>query len=413
MPRFSHFALALVLATALSLPTQAQRYDQYARAAVPSAQVLGMGDAGVAFAGPETAFFYNPAHFARLGIAKPRVEILGVHGELNSKFFDDISFVTDRVSPALDEGIEYPLTPENQALFEDALAQGRRPTVGQAAALLPSVMVNLGSYGLGLGVFGHNTTRYGFQDNGTGIPVLDLFSQLDAIVALSGAAAVPSTNLSVGVTGKYVQRYVGYKNKSFLYIDPDSEQLHIVNGSTVAFDLGLQYTDAVATLPGSLDFGLAVYDLVGGNFSYDLYESIDLTGSGEEGGRDAEIGDIIAAFEGRDGEPTVRVGAAYRHPGIPSLPVLGDLGVALDYVSRSTSESEQPLLSKFRLGGQATVAGVLALRLGVSQGYPTFGTGIQTPFFRMDYVFYGVEDGRLPGQLERYNHLVQIRFGLF
>lgn len=406
-----HLALTFALAVVLSLPVHAQRYDQYARAAVPSSQVLGMGDAGVAFAGPETAFFYNPAHFARLGLVKPRIEILGVHGELNSKFFDDLSFLNDRVSPALEDGIDLPLTAENRELFTDALAQGRRPTVGQAAALLPSVMVGIGPYAVGAGIFGHNTTRYRFEDNGTGIPVLDLFSQLDAIVALSGAAAIPTTNLSVGLTGKYVQRYVGYKNKDFLAIDPDNEQLYIVNGSTVTFDLGLQYTDAVATLPGSLDFGMAFYDLVGGNFSYDLYESIDLTGGGEVDER--EVQSIIDAFEGRDGEPTFRIGAAYRHPVIPSLPVLGDLGVALDYVSRSTSESEQPFLSKFRLGGQATVAGILALRLGVSQGYPTFGTGVQTPFFRLDYVFYGVEDGRLPGQLERYNHLVQVRFGLF
>ncbi len=405
-------ALTLALAVVLSLPVHAQRYDQYARAAVPSSQVLGMGDAGVAFSGPETAFFYNPAHMASTGLLKPRIEILGIQGELNSKFFDDLSFLNDRVSPALDEGIDVPLTQENRDLFTDALAQGRRPTVGQAAALLPSVMVGIGNYAVGAGVFGHNTTRYRFEDNGTGIPVLDLFTQLDAIAAISGAAAIPTTNLSVGLTGKYVQRYIGSKNKDFLAIDPDNEQLYFVNGSTVSFDLGLQYTDAVATLPGSLDFGLAVYDLVGGNFTYDLYRALDLTG-GEAETDEREVQSIIDSFEGRDGEPTFRVGAAYRHSVIPSLPVLGDLGVALDYVSRSTSESEQPFLSKFRLGGQATVAGILALRLGISQGYPTFGTGIQTPFFRMDYVFYGVEDGRLPGQLERYNHLVQIRFGLF
>ncbi|MEM1042460.1 MAG: hypothetical protein AAGI91_07500 [Bacteroidota bacterium] len=404
--------LTLVLAAVLSLPAQAQRYDQYARAAVPSSQVLGMGDAGVAFSGPETAFFYNPAHLASAGLAKPRIDILGVQGELNSKFFDDLSFVTDRVSPALDDGIDVPLTEENRALFTDALAQGRRPTVGQAAALLPSVMVGFGNYAVGAGLFAHNTTRYRFEDNGTGIPVLDLFSQSDAIVALSGAAAVPTTNLSVGITGKYVRRYIGYKNKDFLAIDPDNEQLYFVNGSTVTFDLGLQYTDAVATLPGSLDFGLAVYDLVGGNFSYDLFRALDLTG-GDAATDDAEVQNILSVLDGRDGEPAVRLGAAYRHPAIPSLPVLGDLGVALDYLSRSTSEVQQPFLSKFRLGGQATVAGLLALRLGISQGYPTFGTGIHTSFFRLDYVFYGVEDGRLPGQLERYNHLVQVRFGLF
>lgn len=404
-------SFALILVAALGLPAQAQRYEQYARTLVPSSQVLAMGGAGVAFAGPETAFFYNPAHFAQLGIIRPRIEILGARGELSTKFFDDLDFFRDRVEPAFEEGIDLPLTQESRELFQDALAQGQRPTVGQAAVLLPSVMVALGPYGVGAGVFGHNTTQYRFEDNGSGIPIFDVFSQLDAMAVVAGGGTIPNTNLSVGLAGKYAQRYIGYKNEDFLSIDPDDEQIYIINGSTVSFDLGLHYTDAVRTLPGSLDFGLAVYDVVGGGFTYDLYESIDLTGGGEEDAE--EIADILADFEDRDGTPTFRVGTSYWVPTLATLPILSDLGAALDYVSLNTSESSQPFLSKFRLGGQAKVAGIVALRAGISQGYPTFGTGIETPFFRLDYVFYGVEDGRLPGQLERYNHLVQVRFGLF
>ena len=411
MPSVLRLSLLLLLLGALSSPAQAQRYGQYARATVESAQVLGMGGSGIALAGPETAFFYNPAHFASADLLRTRVEIFGARAELNTKFFSDLSFYTDRVQPALEDGFAFPLSQEDRELFADALAQGRRPTVGQAAALLPSVMVGLGPYGVGGGVFAHNTTRYHFEDTGSGIPVLDLFSQLDAIVAIGGGGKIPGSNLSAGLTGKYVRRYIASKHKDFLAIDPDDEQLYVISGSTVAFDLGLQYEDAVASLPGSLDFGLAVYDLVGGGFDYGLYDSINLTGSGVEDER--EVGRVLAAFEDRDGTPSFRLGAAYRVPAFASLSGLQDLGVALDYVSENTSESSQPFLSKFRLGGQATVAGVLALRAGISQGYPTVGAGIETRFFQLGYVFYGVEDGRLPGQLERYNHLVQVRFGLF
>ena len=404
-------ALALLIAGFSALPAQAQRYGQYARAHVESVRVLGMGGSGVALDGPETAFFYNPAHFASVGLLRPRVEILGVRAQLNTKFFSDLAFFRDRVQPALEDGFSFPLTQEDRELFEDALVQGRRPTVGQAAAMLPSVMLGVGPYGLGGGVFAQNTTRYRFEDTGTGVPVLDLFSQLDAIVALGGGGRVPGSNLSAGLTGKYVRRYIGYKNKDFLAIDPDAEQVYIVSGSTIAFDLGLQYEDAVASLPGSLDLGLAVYDLVGGGFDYGYYDAIDLTGGGEEDAREVER--ILEAFEDRDGSPSFRVGAAYRVPALAALGGLQNVSVALDYVSRSTSESSQPFLSKFRLGAEARVAGLVALRAGVSQGYPTIGAGLHTPFFRLDYVFYGVEDGRLPGQLERYNHLLQLRFGLF
>ncbi len=405
----------LALAVLLCLPAQAQRYEQYARATVASSQVLGMGGAGVAYAGPETAFFYNPAHFARLGTVGPRIQILGAQGSLNSKFFGDLDFVRDRVVPELEDGIgDGPNglpTSEEFDFFEEALDQGRRPTVGRAALLLPSVMMNIGPYGFGAGIFGRSTTRYRFENTGGGIPLLDLFSQNDAMVLLSGAAQIPTTNLSAGLTGKYVRRYIGYKNEDLLAINPDGEQLYVINGQTVSFDLGLQYTDAVATLPGSLDFGLAVYDLVGGGFEYEHFDSVALTGEGTDDER--EIADILNDFTDRDGSPSFRLGASYRQTGIPSLPALGELGVALDYLSTSTSESDQPFLSKFRLGGQAMVLNLLAVRAGISQGYPTVGAGVHTRFFRLDYAFYGVEDGRLPGQLERYNHLIRMQFGLF
>ena len=403
--------LLLTLALVLALPTQAQRYEQYARTIVPSSQVLAMGGAGVAFAGPETAFFYNPAHFAQLGIVRPRIEILGVRGELSTKFFDDLNFFRDRVEPAFDEGVELPLSAENRELFQDAFDRGRRPTVGRAAVLLPSVMLALGPYGVGAGVFASNTSQYRYEDNGSGIPIFDLFSQLDAMAVIAGGGTIPNTNLSVGLAGKYARRYIGYKNEDFLAIDPDNEKIYVISGSTVSFDVGLQYTDAVRTLPGSLDFGLAVYDVVGGSFNYDLNSSIDLSGEGADDLQEVE--QVLADFEDRDGTPTFRVGTSYWVPTIATFPILTDLGAALDYVSTNTSESSQPFLSKIRIGGQALVANVVAVRAGISQGYPTFGTGIVTPFFRLDYVFYGIEDGRLPGQVERYNHLLQVRFGLF
>ena len=60
----------------------------------------------------------------------------------------------------------------------------------------------------------------------------------------------------------------------------------------------------------------------------------------------------------------------------------------------------------------ARLAGVLAVRAGLSQGMPSAGIGIVTRAFRLEYATYGVEDGRLLGQLRRRNHVVQLRFGL-
>ena len=105
---------------------------------------------------------------------------------------------------------------------------------------------------------------------------------------------------------------------------------------------------------------------------------------------------------------TTAPATAYRAPALASLGAVQDFSVALDYVSTSTSESDQPFLSKFRLGAQAKLAGIVALRAGVSQGYPTLGAGVHTRFFRLDYVLYGVEDGRTLGQVTAHGVLSRL-----
>lgn len=406
----SRLLLLLGLAVLLGAPAQAQRYAQYSRAADVAPSMLGRGDAGVALADASTAFFYNPAHLARLGLGRPRVTFVGARVEASTKLFSDLDFFRNDVQPALEAGIDWPPDRETRDLFERALAQGRRPTVAAAGIALPSVMMSAGPYAVGAGLFATNVTRYRFDDDGSGIPILDLFSQIDAGLVASGAAQVPGTRLAAGLTGRYARRYLAHKDKDFLAIDPNGEQLYVLRGSTVAFDLGLHYADLLPATPGRLDLGLAVYDLVGGGFDYALDGGIDFTGGGAVD--DREVDYLLEAFEGRDGAASFRVGAAYHLPQLLALGPVHDLAVALDYVSTSTSESEQPFLSKLRLGTQAAV-GPVALRLGLSQGYPTLGAGLDLRFVQLDYALYGIEDGRLPGQLHRYNHLVQVRFGLF
>jgi hypothetical protein len=59
------------------------------------------------------------------------------------------------------------------------------------------------------------------------------------------------------------------------------------------------------------------------------------------------------------------------------------------------------------------VGTTLALRTGLNQGYSSFGAGIQLPFARVDYAYYGSELGRLPGQSPSFHHRVQLSIGSF
>jgi len=407
MPLPRLFALAALCAL-LAAPAEAQRFTQHARAAVEAPQVLARGGAGVAFASPEAALFYNPAQLAHLSMSRPRVELLSVQGGASTKLFGDVGFIRDEVAPAIERGFESPLSDEDRALFERALDRGGRPTVGRAAVTLPQVTFRAGGIGISAGAFAANTTRYQFEDLGGGVPLLDLFSQADLIGAVGMGARLPESPLAVGVTGRYARRFIGYKHKDLLAMSPETEQLYVIGGQTVAFDLGFHAEDVSPELPGRLDVGFAVYDLIGGGFTYALERTVELTG--EPRSADPELERVLAAFEERDGARSFRAGAAY-HLGAVG-PLRGAV-VAVDYLSASTSESAQPALSKLRLGAEARLAGFLALRGGLGQGYPAAGVGIETRFARIDYGFFGEEDGRLPGQLERFSHLLQVRIGLF
>lgn len=409
-PLLPRLALLLALAAGLAAPASAQRYAQYGRAADVAPEMLGRGDAGVALPGASTAFFYNPAHLARLELARPRVTFAGARAEASAKLFSDYAFFRDEVRPALEAGFAWPLDRETRELFSRALEQGRRPTVAAAGLALPSVMMSAGPYSLGGGLFATNTTRYRFEDDGAGIPVLDLFSQIDAGAVAAAATTLPGSNLAVGLTGRFARRYVAHKEKDFLAIDPEREQLYVLSNASVAFDLGLHYADLLPATPGRLDLGLAVYDLVGGASGYELERSLRFTGEGAVDER--EVGRLAEVLEGRDGRASFRAGAAYHLPRLLALGPVRELSLALDYASASTSESAQPFLSKFRLGAQAA-AGPATLRLGLSQGYPSLGLGLELPFAQLHYALYGTEDGRLPGQLGHYSHLLQLRFGLF
>lgn len=401
------FLLALSLAVLLSAPAAAQRFPQHARAAVEAPQLLARGGAGVALPSAETALFYNPAHLARPDLRPFTLTVLAVQGGANPKLLGDVRFLLDEVVPAVERGFQTPLSDEDRALFDRALERGARPTVGRAAVTLPQLTLRAGGVGLGAGVFATNTTRYRFEDLGGGIPLLDLFAQADLIGAAAVGAALPNTPVAVGTTARYARRVIGYKHKDLLAMDPDREHLHLIGGQTLAFDVGLHATDVAPELPGRLDVGLALYDVLGGGFTYALERSIRLGGNGAPD--EAEIARVLEAFEARDGRTSFRLGAAYR------LEILGPLArvaLAADYVSTSSSESAQPALAKLRLGAEGTLGGLLALRAGIGQGYPSVGLGLRLPGVRLDYALFGEEDGRLPGQLPRYSHVMQVRVGL-
>ena len=405
----------LTLLLLLALPVSAQGFgalQQDARPHVPSLDARAMGGAVAAVSSAETAFFYNPAHLARV---RDRLRFtvvgagLGISNDVGTKY----RFWRDELDPAIEEGLDEIRTEDYDrliALYGEALDLGRQQSVAVATAYGPSVQLGVGTdQAVGAGLFATNAARLQFIDTGVGIPQLDLYNQLDVIVPVTVATQVPTTPLAVGITASYTHRHLAAKSALLDELDPDNEHLYVLKGSALAVDLGVHAQDV---LPG-LDLGGAVYSLIGGGFDYRYTRRIGLTGN--EGVDDeAEIAALEERFNGRSASPSFRIGAAYRVP-VPSLSsvMLNGVTIASDYVSASTSEFDQPVGAHLRLGVNVEVGPVLAVRTGISQGYPSAGATLTLPGARLDYAFFGIEDGRTMGQLGRYNHRLVLRFGMF
>ena len=413
--RFHRLFFVLLLVSPFAA-TDAQNFgalQQDARPHVSGLQVRAMGGAVAAVPGAETAFFYNPAHLARLDLSKPKITFIGAGASLSNEIFAEYRFVRDELNPAIDEGLDVIRIQDYDRLvelYERALELGRSQTAATLTAYGPSVQMSISdNESFGVGLFGTNAFRMQFTDTGVGVPRLDAFDQLDLILPVTGAFGIPNSPLAVGATASYTRRYLTAKGALLEALDADEEHLYVLRGSSISFDLGIHAKDVMP----NFDLGAAFYQVVGGGFNYSYDHRIDLTGNNGPDD-EAEITALEERFNARESKPSYRIGAAYRVPVPPGASaVVNSVTIATDFVSASTSEYDQPTGAHFRMGIGAEIGRVLAIQSGYSQGYPSFGASIMLPVVELEYAYFGIEDGRTPGQLGRYNHHIQLRFGLF
>ncbi len=64
--------------------------------------------------------------------------------------------------------------------------------------------------------------------------------------------------------------------------------------------------------------------------------------------------------------------------------------------------------TKFRVGVEFLLSGLIALRGGMHQGYPTAGVSLVTSFINIDWAYFGKELGTYPGQSPEWNHRLSI-----
>ncbi len=388
------------------------------RSFVTSPRVLGMGDAGVAFASRQTAFFYNPAHIGR-SASLIHINIAGVHGAISNTVVDQVEFFNNRLQPAIDTGIDNLSDAELRSLYEDTFAQGQARSSVNGQFLLPSIVIGGKGLGVGAGVFATTGLDYRIENAGLGLPQLNVVSTTDimgvATVGLDLQKMMGFSGLAVGITGKYTRRFLTVKNKPIDAFSSD-ENVYFIEGRSLGFDVGVLYDVGLIPLPGTLTLGATAYDIRASDFDYIFYGTpADLPVIGDQMDSDDFVVDPVQAERevqhANDRyalSPSYRIGVAYSPP---SIGFLGSLSVAADYIGYKHATVDQSFFAHLHMGAQMRLLRILKVRGGLSQGYPTFGAGLGLGIIHFDYAFYGVEDGRIPGQIRNQRHSAQVRIG--
>ena len=377
---------------------------------VPSPQALGMGGAAAAYPSARTALFYNPAHLTRLKVTRAPITMFGFSASLSNNLPDQLDFYTNRLEPAIQEGIDNLDDEATQELYDEVFKMGGSPTVLSGALLLPSFVLNRGSYGFGGGLFAYTEWVYGVEDAGAGVPGIDFTSLADFMALASFGtdfAAVGVKGLSAGLTARYVQRFLTLKVKPVDAIDAD-ESFYVLGAGAAVADLGLLYEVNLLPTPGTLYLGLVWSDLALKNFDYTFWGYWEKREAIQD---DAAIATEAALAQERyQLSSSFRAGLAYVLPGLGG--VFKETAFSLDYVSYGETRIDQPLGRHLSLGLQTRLGNVFSVRAGLNQGYTTVGAGIQLSFARFDYAFFGSAQGRLPGQPAN-RHYLQLSLGSF
>lgn len=365
------------------------------------------GGAVAALPTMESPFSSNPAHITTRGFT---LNVLGATVGVGGNPRESYDFYDQQLGPAIERGLDTLPNDSLAMLYRDAIAIGSESKTADLAVLAPSVRFLAGPVGIGISAYARATSRARLVDGGAGIPQIDAYGQGDVAVPVVVGLDVGQVTdalpfgLSVGARATYLQRRVTAKSAPVDALDPDNEKVYVLLGKTVRMGVGLYATDVA--VPG-LDLGAELSN-IGGAVGYEFDRSITIEGNGADDA--AEIARLRERFDGRQPDAVVRVGAAYRLP-VDLMPGLSGAAVGLDYTSATTADLDQSFQAGLRGGARIRVAGVLDLRAGFSQGMPSAGIGLGTRVTRLEYATYGVEDGRLLGQAQRRNHVVQIRLG--
>lgn len=337
--------------------------DNTDRIFIQGIRPMAMGGAQIAIADDENALFYNPAGLARLNYWRFTLPHWLVGTDTHS--FDQTAFWLKNYG-------EFGKFPDVS------------PEVGQALQStrihwLAEVSTKYIGPNFGLGIY--LTPDVLLKTHAILIPEAEWTIKGSAIENLSFAYGgdIPMFGyLSGGIALKAVQRGVSQETKNALELASLDMQPAMEWGA--GFDLGLMYQPT-----SEITVALVAADLY-----TRILEEVQV--------------------------PNLKIGFAYK-PYWLNFPDLSTT-LALDVVElnwqgdnefkNSPQNAALLNLSKVRTGLEFVLAGLVALRGGLYQGYPTAGVSLLTSFISLEWAYFGRELGTYPGQHPEWNHRISV-----
>ncbi len=321
-----------------------------------SVRALGMGNAYTAIVDDTDTMFYNPA-----GLAKVRGmnwTLLNLNVGLSGTNYTEIS---DKIS-------SYQSTTDLENFYGDQIWLGY---AGKSVLALPY-------FGVGVYLSGNVS----FVMHNPAYPSLTPQYIYDTGFVIGGAFPIaPMTYL--GIIGKRIVR-VGSEQVVSLGTVATGETSDITSslnnrGTALGMDLGLNFV-----FPG---------DIVKPTVSF-VWKDVGYTTFSKDVG--------TSAPPAQKDEQIVGVGAEF------DLPLM-TLSTALDY--KHINLRDENLGKKLHVGAELSLP-ILDIRGGFSQGYYTYGVGVDFWLLRFDVATYGVEMGVYPGQQEDRRYQAQLTLEL-
>ncbi len=310
--------------------------------------------------------FYNPAGlnsikgFGGVEILNPFVEV----SKNTLDFFKDVQSIADASTDA-----------EQTALASDLLEKW----LGEHLHLRAGVFPNLTFHNFGIGVLGQAAFD-GEVHNPLGSNTLELRGGYDIALVASGAYGFTLMNnpLQVGVTGKMVQRKLldqVYTTRELVEQDGIDPTNDLQTGKGIGLDLGAIYSLPVFLEPS---FGIAIQNIA-----------------------DTQLGDAGKL------EQQLNLGAAV-HPPIG----FGKLVVAFDIVDMTNQlGKDSDLAKRLHAGIEYQLPVILAVRMGLYQGYPSYGITADFWFLKLVAASYVEEIGAYAGQQPDRRYAAQLSLG--